>query len=221
MKLILDTADTTAIAELYRIYPLSGVTTNPTILSREKRDPYEVLKDIRGIIGKDDLHVEIVSRKAETMVEEAESIVGNLGMETFVKIPADEEGIRAIGMLRKLGIRTTATAVFTVNQAFLAAAAGCSYIAPYLNRIENTGADGPGTVIRIQEMLRANGLGAKVVAASFKNTKQVEILLHHGVDAATLPPQILREMTMHPGTEDAIEKFEKDFRTLGLEDMRR
>ncbi len=221
MKIILDTADVKEIERLYDIYPISGVTTNPSILSKEEKDPYEVLREIRNVIGPDDLHVQTLSRKAADIVEEAKSIVRILGLDVYVKIPVNEEGIRAIRVLSSLGIRTTGTAIFTVNQAYLAAASGASYLAPYVNRIENTGADGPGTVMRIQETLRINGLDTKVVAASFKNVRQVEILAHSGVDAVTLPPSILAEMCKHPGTEDAIDRFEKDFSKLGLENMNR
>lgn len=220
MRIILDTADVKAIRELYAIYPVSGVTTNPSILAKEKKNPFEVLKEIRAILGDDDLHVETLGRDAETIVKEGERIVAELGANTFIKIPVTEEGLKAIRLLKEKGFKTTATAVFTLSQAYLAAMNGASFVAPYVNRIDNAGGDGPGVAIAIDQAFQASStFDCHVVAASFKNVKQVERLIEADAYSVTIPPEILKAMCKHPGTEEALLKFEKDFATLGQKDM--
>lgn len=219
MRIILDTADVKAIRELYAIYPVSGVTTNPSILAKEKRNPFEVLKEIRSVIGDDDLHVETLGRDAETIVKEGERIVQELGDNTYIKIPLTEEGLKAIRLLKEKGIKTTATAVYTLSQAYLAAMNGASFVAPYVNRIDNAGGDGPGVAIAIDQAFSVSEYPCHVVAASFKNVKQVERLIEADAYSVTIPPDILRAMCKHPGTDEAVLKFEKDFETLGQKDM--
>ncbi|MCR5732524.1 MAG: hypothetical protein K6G51_06280 [Sphaerochaetaceae bacterium] len=220
MQLILDCADINIIRELYKNFPITGVTTNPTLLSRVKREPYEVLKEIREFIDDDELHAEALCTRAEDIVSEAVSIVKVLGSDTFVKVPVNQEGLKAIRELSRLKIRTTATAVFTTGQAFMAALCGASYVAPYVNRIEKAGQDGVKTALSIQEMLRANKFGTKVLAASFKRVDQVEPLMRGAVDAITLSPEMMVKLIENEGTDRAIESFISDFKTLGRDNMK-
>ena len=153
MKFIIDDANIKAIKHLYEYFPVDGVTTNPSILAKSKRQPYEVLKEIRDFIGeKADLHVQVVSKRAEDMVEEAGTILERLGQNTFIKVPTTAEGLKAMKQLSKQGVGITATAIYTPMQAFLAAKAGASYAAPYVNRIDNLGADGVSSVKRIHDI---------------------------------------------------------------------
>ena len=132
MKLLIDDAHIDKIKTIYEFYPVDGVTTNPSILAKAGRNPYEVLGEIRSFIGKDaDLHVQAVAQTAEGMVEDAHRIVKELGTNTFVKIPAVREGFKAMKMLMAEGIRVTATAIYTPMQAYLAGKCGASYAAPY------------------------------------------------------------------------------------------
>ena len=143
MKLIVDHADLDQIKEMFEYFPVSGVTTNPTIITRTGKDPYEVLKSIREFIGPDaELHAQVISSDAEGMMAEAKVMRETVGGNFFVKIPTTKEGLKAIKNLKKEGFKVTATAVYTSIHAYLAAEAGADYVAPYLNRIDNLGYDG-------------------------------------------------------------------------------
>ena len=146
MKLFIDDANTEQIRRLYDLYPVDGVTTNPSILYKSGRDPKEVLSEIRSIIGNDPLFVQAVPLDAEGMIEDAVAITEAFGRETIVKIPSIPEGFKAMKKLKEMGITTCGTVVYTPMQAYLAAKAGSSYVAPYVNRIDNMGYD-----IRLRE----------------------------------------------------------------------
>ena len=143
MKFCIDDANVEKIRRIYEYYPIDGVSTNPSILAKTGRDPYEVLKEIRSIIGEDgELFVQATAATAEGMVEEARRIVEVLGRSTLVKIPCNPEGFKAMKQLKKEGIRFIGTAIYTAMQGFLAAKCGAEYVAPYVNRIDNMGFDG-------------------------------------------------------------------------------
>ena len=191
MKLIVDHADLDQIKEMFEYFPVSGVTTNPTIITRTGKDPYEVLKSIREFIGPDaELHAQVISSDAEGMMAEAKVMRETVGGNFFVKIPTTKEGLKAIKNLKKEGFKVTATAVYTSIQAYLAAEAGADYVAPYLNRIDNLGYDGIQTACDIHDIFENNGYQTKVLAASFKNTQQVLELAKYGVGAATVAPDV-------------------------------
>ena len=156
MKLLIDDANIDEIRRLYDLYPIDGVTTNPSILAKSGRQPYDVLKEIREFIGEEaDLHVQVIAKDAEGMIEDAHRIVKELGQNTYVKIPCIPEGFKAMKALKKEGIRTTGTAIYTAMQAYLAAKSGASYAAPYVNRIDNMGYNGVGVAKEIQDILRS------------------------------------------------------------------
>ncbi len=143
MKLFIDDANIEEIKRLYDLYPIDGVTTNPSILSKQNRDPKEVLKEIRDLIGEEGvLFAQALPKDAEGMIQDAISIINVLGRNTVVKIPSIPEGFKAIKILTEKGIQTCGTVVYTPMQAYLAAKAGASYVAPYVNRIDNLGYDG-------------------------------------------------------------------------------
>lgn len=215
MKLIIDDAHIEQIKKIYEFYPVDGVTTNPTILAQSGRKPYEVLKEIREFIGADaELHVQVVARKAEGMVEDAHRIQQELGKNTFVKIPSVEQGFKAMRILKAEGANITATAIYTPMQAFLAAKAGASYAAPYINRIDNMGYDGVSIAQHIHDIFKNNNLNANVLAASFKNSQQMLDLAEYGVGAATASPDVIFALVKNEAITSAIETFIKDFEKL-------
>ena len=215
MKIFLDTADIDAIKRLYAFYPLDGVTTNPSILAAAKRPPYEVLSGIRNLLGADGaLHVQVVSREASEMVAEAREICKRLGDMTYVKVPVVPEGLKAIQRLIREGVRVTATGIYTVQQAFLAGKAGANYAAPYVNRIDNLGAEGIRTVCRMQDCLTRCGFHTDLLAASFKNTQQVLSLAEYGIGSVTVAPAILEAMLQNPAVDAAVDAFVADFEDL-------
>ncbi|MBR2214379.1 MAG: fructose-6-phosphate aldolase [Selenomonadaceae bacterium] len=215
MKLIIDDAHIDQIKEIYEFYPVDGVTTNPTILAKSGRKPYDVLKEIRAFIGKEaELHVQVVAKDAAGMVEDAHRILEELGKNTYVKIPSVPEGFKAMKMLSKEGVNLTATAIYTPMQAFLAAKAGASYAAPYINRIDNMGYDGVAIAQHIHDIFRKNNLNAEVLAASFKNSQQMLDLAEYGVGAATASPDVIFALVKNEAITSAINVFISDFEKL-------
>lgn len=215
MKLIIDSADTVALKHLLAYYPVSGVTTNPSILAAAGQAPFKVLHAIRDLLGPDkDLHVQVTAREASGMVDDAHRIVQELGEATFVKIPSVAEGFRAIKRLADEGIRITATAIYTPMQAYLAAEAGASYAAPYINRIDNMGMDGVATAQRTHTIFQANNLSCQVLAASFKNSQQVLDLCTSGIGAVTLVPSVLEGLVSNAAIDATLDAFTHDFEHL-------
>lgn len=215
MIYILDTADIDAIKHCNEFYPLAGVTTNPSIISKENTDFWKLVKEIRSIIGEEKmLHVQTVQTKAEKIVEEAKLLKKELGGELFVKIPIGEEGLKATMELKKLGIGVTMTAIFTPAQALIAAKAGASYVAPYVNRLDNIIGDGTEVVAQIVELLENYDLDCKVLAASFKNAEQVHKCALYGCHSVTVSADIMKTLILHPMTDAAIGGFEKDWKRV-------
>ena len=218
MRLLIDSAQVELINKAYEFYPISGVTTNPTILSKVGGNPFEILRQIREMIGEEELHVQVISTKADEIVEEAKHIVNILGRETFVKIPAIDEGFKAMKILSyTTEISFTATAVYTTMQAFIAAECGAAYVAPYVNRIDNLGYNGIEVVKQIKNFLINNGMETEILAASFKNSQQVVELLEYGIDAVTVAPDILKNFVKNAAVDSAIEDFISDFESFAGE----
>lgn len=215
MKLLIDDADIGRIERLCRYYPIDGVTTNPSILAKCGRPPYEALKDIRKFIGNAaELHVQVLSRTAEEMVEEGLKIERILGNNTFIKIPAIPEGLRAMRILHDDGYHVTATAIYTPMQAYLAAKAGAEYAAPYVNRIDNLGGDGVTTTKNIQDIYTRNGLNTRILAAGFKNSQQVQELCEYGITCLTIASDVIDNLIRNANVTMAVEDFVADFESL-------
>ena len=215
MKLLIDDANVAKIKQIYEFYPVDGVTTNPSILAKSGRNPYEVLKEIREFIGEDaELHAQVISLDAEGMVKEAEKMVSVLGKNTFIKIPTVPEGLKAMKILSAKGFRITATAIYTPMQAYLAAKAGADYAAPYVNRIDNLGADGIASAKMIQDIYDNNGFKTQILAASFKNSNQVQELCAYGVGASTVAPDVIENLIKNACVTSAVQDFVTDFEKL-------
>lgn len=212
MIYILDTADLEAIRHCNEFYPLSGVTTNPSIISKANTDFWKLVKEIRAIIGEDKiLMVQTVQTKAEKIVEEALLLKKELGGKFYVKIPIGEEGLKATMELKKLGVGVLMTAIFTPAQALIAAKAGADFVAPYVNRLDNIIGDGCEVVAQIVEQFDNYGVDCKVLAASFKNAEQVHKCALYGCHAVTVSDDVLKALITHPMTDAALAGFEKDW----------
>ena len=213
MRILLDTANLDDIRYFNTYYPIEGVTTNPTILSKEGGDPVAQLKAIREIIGEDkELHVQVTETEFEKIIEEARAIVDAFGINTFVKIPVTDIGLRVTKYLSDRGIGVTGTAVLTAAQAMLASNAGAAYVAPYISRSENLCADGVGTVADIADIFEVSGTDTQILAASFKTAKEVLDVAVEGCHAATIGSSIMRMLLSHTATDTSIAGFEKDWK---------
>lgn len=215
MKLIIDDANVQKIAKVWELYPCDGVTTNPSILAKNGKPPYEVLEQIREIIGPDsELHVQVISSDAEGMIKEAEVIRERLGANTFVKIPVTPQGLKAIKILSAKGVNVTATTIYTAMQGYLAAKAGAKYAAPYINRIDNFGYNGVQTAMDIHDIFENNGFRTEVLAASFKNSQQVLELTKYGIGAATVSTDVIEGLIKNAAITAALDAFEDEFAGL-------
>lgn len=213
MKFCIDDANVEKIARLYDLLPIDGVSTNPSILAKSGRDPYNVLKDIRAIIGKEgELFVQVVSTDADDMVVEARRIINELGDTTLIKIPSVPQGFKAMKQLKKENIRFIGTAIYTPMQGFFAAKCGAEYVAPYVNRIDNMGFDGVQVSRDIHDAIVKGGLTySGLLAASFKNSQQVLELAKYGVKAVTVAPDVIEGLFKNAAIDAAVEQFTKDF----------
>lgn len=209
MQLLIDSADITAIRHWLDVLPIDGVTTNPTILSKES-DPLARLLEIRETLApRQQLHVQVTATETDDMVAEARHIVDRLG-DVFVKVPVTENGYRAMKRLVADGVRITATAVYTAFQGFAAIKAGAAYAAPYVNRIFTMGGDGIEVAVTLHEMLVAQGLEGNVLGASFKSAQQVAALAEAGIGACTVAPDVLAQVISHPATIPAVTQQNAD-----------
>ena len=211
MEFILDTADVNEIKKLNELLTLKGITTNPTIITKSKKNFQETVEDIIEVLDEEQLlFVQAIATTCDEIVEEAKYICSLREKNTYVKIPVTHERLKAIKACKKIGLGVLATAIYTADQAFMAALNGADYLAPYVNRMENYG-DGIQEVKDLIEMLRVNNLSSKVVAASFKNKKQVHDLIVAGIQAVTVPVDVAYSMINHPGTEIAVEEFTENW----------
>lgn len=212
MIYLADTADINEIKELFEYLPMEGVTTKPTIIKHSGKPLSRVIPEIQECIGNKMLHMQVISRKAEDMLEEAEYYQNLFGLKEnyYVKVPVTREGYKAISMLKRTGFKVTATAIFTQQQALLAANTGADFVAPYVNRLDNISSHGIDVVSDIVEASQVNDIPAKVLAASFKNVDQVYRVSMVGCHSITASYDVLMTIASHPMTDKSVADFEED-----------
>lgn len=211
MEIILDTANLEDIRRYNDIYDITGITSNPTILAKEKAEFFPLLLEIRSIIGEKQLHVQVTGSTCEEMLKEAEALTDRLGKDTYIKVPANEEGIKTMKVLKSRGNRVTATAIYMPQQAMLAASVGADYVAPYFNRMNNMNVDSKKAIGDMAWLFEHNQIQTKIVAASFKNTQQVMDALMAGAQAVTVSPELYTQMVENPMIDSAIAGFAADW----------
>ena len=215
MLYLIDTANLDAIKKCCEYYPVAGVTTNPTIISKENTDFKKLLYSIREIIGDDKmLHVQTTAILADEILKEAIALQNVVGNNFYLKIPITKEGLKATAMCKDKGFGVTMTAIFTQQQALLAANAGADFVAPYINRLDNIVSDGVHVVEEIVNMFNMYDIKTKILAASFKNVEQVHKVAMTGAGAVTVNPDIFDMLIYHPLTYYAIDDFCKDWETV-------
>ncbi len=214
MEILLDTANLEVIKRYNDIYDIKGVTTNPTIISRENADFFTTLRRIRDLIGGKQLHVQVSASQSDEMVKEAEKIVSVLGKDTYIKVPAVEEGIRAIKILKEREFKVTATVIFSVQQAAMAASVGADYVAPYYNRISDSFGSGERVVSDIAKLFSAHGISTKILVASFRNSDQMIRSFLAGAHAVTAPPEYYTNMLKNPFVDEIVDRFSNDWSSI-------
>ena len=209
-KILIDSADIKKAREIERYYTIAGITTNPTILSKIEGSLEDKLKELKEFTyGKYEVHVQTTESEVEKIVEEAKKLRDYFGESFYIKIPVTKSGLEAMKLCSKEDIRVTATAILTSMQALAAAKNGANYVAPYVNRMENVGQDAKEAILEISNLLI--DYPTEILAASFKNVKQVQDILRCGAEAVTIAPEIIEASIWHPYTDKSVFDFEKDW----------
>lgn len=212
MIYLADTANCTEIKDLLKYYPIDGVTTNPSLIAGARKPLSKVIPEILECIDNRMIHIQMISEDADTMLREARYYRNYFGLKDnfYAKIPVTKEGYRAIRLIKESDIKVTATAIFTEQQALMAAKAGADFVAPYVNRLDNISSHGVEVVSDIVKAFSIYGFETKVLAASFKNVDQVYRISLTGCHAATLSYDILNTIISHPLTDKGVADFIKD-----------
>ncbi len=207
MKLFIDTANVPEIREM--AWLINGVTTNPTLVAREKRPFKEVIAEICEIVD-GPVSAEATALDAEGMITQAREI-STIHENVVIKIPMTEEGMKAVKTLSQEGIRTNVTLVFSANQALLAAKCGASFVSPFVGRIDDVGGDGMDLVSQILDVYTAYEYSTEVIVGSVRHPRHVLDAALLGADIATVPYAVLKKLFNHPLTDVGIKRFLKDW----------
>ena len=212
MKFFIDTAHVEEIKKGMEMGLVDGVTTNPTLLAREKRRPEETIREILSLVP-GPVSLEVLSTRAKEMIEEAGRLA-SLGDQVVVKIPMTEEGMKAVKVLSADKIRTNVTLIFQPLQALIAAKAGADYVSPFVGRLDDISTTGMEVVEQIIAIYTNYGFETEIIVASIRNPLHVLQAAMMGADIATIPFNVLKTLMSHPLTDMGIERFLKDYGTL-------
>ena len=209
MELFIDSADIELIKKFYDLSIFKGITTTPTFFYKQKIYDYEnEIKKIGKII-EGQIHIEAIGKNVKEIVDNAK-YNNSLGSNIVSKIPISAEGIQAVKILKEYDIKTNIHLIFSLNQAVLAARSGADYICPLIGRMNDIGGNGFDVLANIINMIKGYGFDTKVMASSIRNPEDVTKSLLLGVDAITLPPDIISMMFIHPLTNIGVNNFQKD-----------
>lgn len=216
MELLIDTANISKIKTLQNVLPLSGVTTNPSILKKEGSiDFFAHLRKIRDIIGiEQTLHVQVTATTSEEMLKEAHAILDAIDSSVYIKVPVTIEGLKAIKELKKQKINVTATAIYTKVQGFLAIASGVDYLAPYYNRMEILGTNSKNVVLSLRQEIERTNSNSKILGASYKTIEQINATFDSGAQAITFSPELVEQLLSSNTILKAIDDFQLDWKAI-------
>lgn len=210
MKLFLDTANMKEIREGAAMGILDGVTTNPSLVAKEKREYNELMKEICSVV-KGDVSAEVISTDTEGMIEEARKLI-KLADNIVVKLPLTKDGLRALRAVRSEGIRVNVTLCFSATQALLAAKAGANFISPFIGRLDDRGHDGMALIREIRQIYDNYGFETEVLVASVRHPLHVRDAAVIGADVCTMPYNVFDKLIQHPLTDLGLEAFLADHR---------
>lgn len=214
MKIFLDTANIEDIKEINSLGVIHGITTNPSLIAKEKRDLKETLKEIASIVD-GPISGEVISLDYENMIKEAEELA-SIHKNIVVKIPMTYDGLKAVSYLSRKRIRTNVTLIFSAAQALLAARAGASYVSPFLGRLDDIGSNGLILIEDISEIFNGHNIQTEIIAASIRNPIHAIEAAKLGANIGTLPPSVIRALINHPLTDAGIKKFKEDWEKANL-----
>jgi transaldolase len=207
MKLFIDTANVSEIREL--AWLVDGVTTNPSLVAKEKRPFHEIIKEICDLVD-GPVSAEVIGLETDEMVAEAK-VLAPIHENIVIKIPMTEAGMRAVKILTSEGIRTNVTLVFSANQAMMAAKCGATFVSPFVGRLDDIGVDGMGLIAEIRECYENYVFPTEILVASVRHPKHLLDSALMGADIATVPYGVLKKAFNHPLTDLGIQRFLKDW----------
>lgn len=210
MKFFLDTANIAEIREAAELGVVAGVTTNPSLIAKEKLDIKTVIKDIAGVVS-GPVNAEVVSTTFADMLPEALELAA-LADNVVVKVPLNAEGLKTVNALSARGIKTNVTLIFSANQALLAARAGASYVSPFVGRLDDIGYDGIELVRTIAGIFRLHDISTEIITASVRHPVHVTQAALAGSHIATVPYKVLTALLSHPLTDAGIQRFLDDWK---------
>lgn len=209
MKIFLDSANIEEIRQAKALGAIEGVTTNPSLLAKEKGDWKKIIRQIcKEIDGP--VSVEVIATEATAMLAEARDLV-KIAPNIVIKVPMTLEGLKAITELQQRGVETNATLVFSPNQALLAAKAGATFVSPFVGRLDDIGQDGMQVIQDIMTVFRNYDMSTQVLVASIRHTNHFFQAAILGADAATIPLGVLLGLVKHPLTDAGLAKFLDDW----------
>lgn len=209
MKIFIDTANFDEIKTAYEMGFVAGVTTNPSLIVKEKRDLKEVIKQIADLVD-GPVSAEVIATTAPEMIAEAHELV-KLGSNVVIKVPMTPEGLKAVAVLSKEGIKTNVTLIFSANQALLAARAGATFISPFVGRIDDISMDGITLIEDIAEIFMVHDIKTQIIAASVRTPMHMTQCAKAGAHIATVPFKVLTASMKHPLTDAGLARFLADW----------
>ncbi len=209
MKFFIDTANIEEIRKAYELGVIDGVTTNPSLMAKEGKDPFKILKEICSVV-KGPVSAEVVGTTSAVMIKEAKTLAA-IHKNIVVKIPMIEEGLKAVRKLSELGIRTNVTLVFSSPQALLAAKAGATFVSPFVGRLDDISHNGMALIGEIIEIYDNYMFETEVIVASVRNPLHVVEAARIGAHVATIPYAVIAQLIKHPLTDIGLAKFLKDW----------
>ena len=212
MKIFLDTANLEQIGKFNDLGLVDGITTNPTLLSKENSEPHEIMAEIVRTV-KGPVSLEVISTKFDGMMEEARNL-SRYGSNVVVKIPMTSEGLKAVKQLHAEGISTNVTLIFSANQALLAAKAGATFVSPFIGRLDDIGDIGMDIICDILQIFSNYDYETQVLVASIRHPLHVIDAAKLGAHVVTIPPDVLEKMINHPLTDIGLTKFLDDWKKI-------
>lgn len=208
MKIFIDTAEVEEIRKANDMGVICGVTTNPSLIAKSGRDFKEVIKEITSIVdGPISGEVKATTLDAEGMISEGREIA-KIHSNIVVKIPMTEEGLKAVKVLSKEGIKTNVTLIFSANQALLAARAGATYVSPFLGRLDDISTTGANVIQDISDIFNIHNIKTEIIAASIRHPMHITDAALAGAHIATIPYSVILQCIKHPLTDAGIKKFQ-------------
>jgi transaldolase len=212
MKIFIDTANVQEIKEAVSLGVIDGVTTNPTLLAKEKRNPEQIFKEICSLVS-GPVSAEVIALDSAGMVNEARQLA-KLAKNIVVKIPLTKEGLKSVKILAAEGIKTNVTLCFSAAQALLVAKAQATYVSPFIGRLDDIAQEGMNLISDIKKIYTNYDFKTQIIVASVRNPLHVVNAALIGADIATIPFGVIEQLIKHPLTDIGLNRFLEDYKKI-------